>query len=97
MKVSIIPNDNTVVVDGVAARVDLRHLTHVRAIHWDDVRGVGEVEYQPLFNRRFTTVEGVAEPDRDTTITATAVTDAVAAHAAALAAEAAPDAAETVA
>ena len=80
MKVSIIPNDNTVIVDGMARRVDLSHLTHVRAIHWDDARGIGEVEYQPIFNRPFVTVEGVAEPDRDTTITATAITDAIEAH-----------------
>ena len=77
MRVTIVPNDNTVLVDGEARRVDLAHLAHVRAIQWDDERGIGEVEYQPIFNRRFATVEGVAEPDRDTTITATAITDAI--------------------
>jgi len=80
MKVTIIPNDNLVLIDGVARRVELGHLAHVRAIQWDNERNMGEVEYQPLFNRRFSTVEGVAEPDRDTTITATAITDAIEAH-----------------
>lgn len=87
MKVTIIPYDNTVIVDGVPARVDLSHLAHVNAIQWDSEAGRGEVEYHPRPNRKFSTVEGVAEPDRDTTIAATAITDAIASHAAAIAAE----------
>ena len=64
MKLTIVPNDNTVIVDGVAATVDLSHLPDcIHAIQWDGDAERGEVEYVTPANRRFASLDEIAEPE----------------------------------
>lgn len=62
MRLTIIPNDNMVIIDGVGAIVDLSHLpATVHAIQWDG--SAGEVEYVKPANRRITSLDDIAEPN----------------------------------
>ncbi len=90
---SVIPNDNTVIIDGEVARVDLSYIPgNVRALHWDDETGTGEIEYYPKANRRLKALDVTVEPEPQLALTREFLTDLAARHAQARGEQAAPDA-----
>ena len=61
MKLTIVPNDNLVIVDGEPESVDLSHLPEgIHAIQWDGENG--EIEYTKPPNRKIKSLDEVGEP-----------------------------------
>tara|TARA_R110002051_G_scaffold79097_2_gene142799 strand:- start:103 stop:573 length:471 start_codon:yes stop_codon:yes gene_type:complete len=60
-KLTIIPDDNMVVVDGEGFSIDVNIESSIHAIQWDEVKGEGQIEYNDGKDNKAIKADGIAE------------------------------------